>query len=513
MNQLKAGSVLSYVIIALNALVGLLYTPFMLGVLGQNQYGLYSLVASIIAYLTLLDFGFGPAVVRYTAKYRAEGKTEEQYALFGLFFTLYSIIGLVAFGIGLLLYFNIDWLFDRTMTPEDLSQARTMILLLLFNLAFTFPMSVFGSIITAYERFIFQKTVQILRIVLSTGVLIGVLLVGYKAVALVVVQTVFNVLLLSSNFLYCKKELKIKLHFTGFSWPFVRQILGFSVWVFLGDIMFKFYYNTGQFVLGATSGTVEVALFALGVTLMQMYIMFSGGISGVLLPKITSMVTLNKSKEDISDLFIRIGRIQYIIMALILVGFVILGKPFIVLWAGAAYSSVYYIGLFFFLSTIIPLIQNTAIVILQARNQQKFRSLMLVVVGAVSLVAQVILSKYYGAIGCAVAVGAANIVGQGIILNWYYHKKQGLDIIKFWKEIGKISVVPGLMALVGFWLVQNVVVDSWDKFLLFAFITLLVYSVLIYRFSLSMYERELILAPIRAVKSKFWTKCYGASKE
>lgn len=203
MNQIKAGAVLNYVIIGLNALVGLLYTPFMLRCLGQNEYGLYSLVASIIAYLTLLDFGFGPAVVRYTAKYRAERKTKEQYSLFGLFFTLYSIIGVIAFVIGLLLYFNIDWLFDKTMSQSDLSQARTMILLLLFNLAFTFPMSVFGSIIGAYERFIFQKSVLVLRIILSTGVMIAVLALGYKAVALVVVQTVFNVLLLTANFIYC----------------------------------------------------------------------------------------------------------------------------------------------------------------------------------------------------------------------------------------------------------------------------------------------------------------------
>lgn len=415
MNQIKAGAVLNYIIIALNALVGLLYTPFMLRCLGQNEYGLYSLVASIIAYLTLLDFGFGPAVVRYTAKYRAEGKIKEQQSLFGLFFTLYSIIGIVAFGIGLLLYFNINWLFDKTMSLSDLSQARTMILLLLFNLAFTFPMSVFGSIIGAYERFIFQKSLLILRIILSTGVLIAVLALGYKAVALVIVQTVFNVLLLSSNYIYCRKKLNVKFRFDSFKWSFIKQILGFSIWVFLGDIMFKFYYNTGQFVLGATSGTVEVALFALGVTLMQMYIMFSGGISGVLLPKITSMVAQHKSDKEISDLFIRTGRLQYIVMAIILVGFVILGKSFISLWAGEEYSSVYYIALIFFISTLVPLIQNTAISILQARNQQKYRSIMLVVVGAVSLIVQIILSKYYGAIGCAIAVGAANIIGQGII--------------------------------------------------------------------------------------------------
>ena len=194
-------------------------------------------------------------------------------------------------------------------SQSDLSQARTMILLLLFNLAFTFPMSVFGSIIGAYERFIFQKSVLVLRIILSTGVMIAVLALGYKAVALVVVQTVFNVLLLTANFIYCRQELNVKFRFDSFRWTFIRQILSFSVWVFLGDIMFKFYYNTGQFVLGATSGTIEVALFALGVTLMQMYMMFSGGISGVLLPKITSMVAQHKTDKEISDLFIRTGQI------------------------------------------------------------------------------------------------------------------------------------------------------------------------------------------------------------
>lgn len=502
MNQVKAGAFLNYVIIGLNALVGLLYTPFMLRCLGQNEYGLYSLVASIIAYLTLLDFGFGPAVVRYTAKYRAEGKVKEQQSLFGLFFTLYSIIGIIAFGIGLLLYFNIDWLFDRTMSPDDLSQARVMILLLLFNLAFTFPMSVFGSIIGAYERFIFQKSVLILRIVLSTGVLIAVLAMGYKAVALVVVQTVFNVLLLTANYIYCRKGLSVKLKFDSIKWSFVRQILGFSVWVFLGDIMFKFYYNTGQFVLGATSGTVEVSLFALGVTLMQMYIMFSGGISGVLLPKITSMVALHKSDQEISDLFIRTGRLQYIVMSIILVGYIILGKQFIFLWAGDEYSPVYYIALIFFLSTLVPLIQNTAIAILQARNQQKFRSLMLVIVGAVSVVIQVILSKYYGAYGCAIAVGAANIVGQGIILNWYYHTRQHLDIINFWKEIGKMTIVPAIVALLGYFIVGKLTIDNWLKFILAVGCIMILYIPLIWRFGMNESERQLISKPLKRISNK-----------
>ena len=85
MNQLKTGAALNYVVIVLNMVVGLLYTPYMLRMMGQSEYGLYSLVASVISYLAVLDLGLGN-IVRYTAKFRAEGKTTEQYEMFGMFF-------------------------------------------------------------------------------------------------------------------------------------------------------------------------------------------------------------------------------------------------------------------------------------------------------------------------------------------------------------------------------------------------------------------------------------------
>ena len=66
-NQLKAGALLSYVSIGLNNIIGLVYTPILLRMLGQNENGLYTLVSSVVAYLTVLDLGFGNAIIRYTA--------------------------------------------------------------------------------------------------------------------------------------------------------------------------------------------------------------------------------------------------------------------------------------------------------------------------------------------------------------------------------------------------------------------------------------------------------------
>lgn len=501
-NQLKAGVVLNYVVIFLNTIVGLLYTPYMLRMMGQSEYGLYSLVASVIAYLTVLDLGFGNAIVRYTAKFRAEKKTEEQYEMFGMFFLLYLVIGIIAFGIGLGLYFNVDTLFGNTMTAVELDRARIMMLLLVANLAFTFPMSIWGSIIQAYEDFVFQKSLNIFRIILNTAVMICLLHFGYKAVAMVVVQTIFNVLTLVVNFIYCRRKLNIHIYFRfkHFHWGFLKEVAIYSFWIFLNAIMDRVYWSTGQFVLGAMVGTAAVAVFAIAIQLEGMYMQFSTAISSVFLPKVTAMVATNRSRKEISDLFIRTGRIQYIVLAYILSGFIIFGRQFIELWAGADYTDAYIISLLFFIPLTVPLIQNLGITILQARNEMKFRSVLYIIIALVSLAMQIVLTRYFGGIGCAMGVSGALVVGQILIMNVYYRRRQDLDIMTFWKEISKMSIIPIVLIFSSMMVIRHFfALDSWGKLVLGIAAFSLVYIPLFFRFSMTDEERNLFISMVHKI--------------
>lgn len=501
-NQLKAGVVLNYVVIFLNTVVGLLYTPYMLRMMGQSEYGLYSLVASVIAYLTVLDLGFGNAIVRYTAKFRAEKKTEEQYEMFGMFFLLYLVIGIIAFGIGLGLYFNVGTLFGDTMTAVELGRARIMMLLLVANLAFTFPMSIWGSIIQAYEDFVFQKSLNIIRIILNTAVMICLLHFGYKAVAMVVVQTIFNVLTLAVNFIYCRRKLDIHIYFRfkHFHWGFLKEVAIYSFWIFLNAIMDRVYWSTGQFVLGAMVGTVAVAVFAIAIQLEGMYMQFSTAISSVFLPKVTAMVATNRSRKEISDLFIRTGRIQYIVLAYILSGFIIFGRQFIELWAGAGYTDAYIISLLFFIPLTVPLIQNLGITILQARNEMKFRSVLYIIIALVSLAMQIVLTRYFGGIGCAMGVSGALVVGQILIMNVYYRRRQDLDIKTFWKEISKMSIIPIVLIFSSMLVIRHFfALDTWGKLLLGIAAFSFVYIPLFFRFSMTDEERNLFISMVHKI--------------
>ena len=122
--QRKIGAVLSYVSIFASTLVQLLYTPLLIKMLGQSEYGLYSLVSSIIGYLTVLDLGFGNAIIVYTAKYREQKLYEKEKQLHGMFLVIFCIIGIVAGILGLLLYFNVDYIFGNTMSNYELNKTK-----------------------------------------------------------------------------------------------------------------------------------------------------------------------------------------------------------------------------------------------------------------------------------------------------------------------------------------------------------------------------------------------------
>lgn len=502
-NQIKIGSILSYIVIILNILVGLIYTPIMLRIMGQSEYGTYSLISSIIGYLTVLDLGFGNAIIVYTSRYRAKNKQDEQAKLNGMFLIIYSIIGIVAGIMGAILYSNIDKIFGSTMSIEEIQKAKSMTIILIINLVFTFPLSIFGSIITAYEKFIFSKLVNILRIILMPCIMIPLLYMGYRSVAMTIVTTILNLSCLLINLIYCLKVIKIKFNFGKFDTKLLKQIFGYSFFIFLAIIVDKINLNIDQFILGSVVGTIEVALYTVAAQIHTLYVSLSTAINGVLLPKITMLIENKESDEKISDIFIQAGRLQYIVMALITTGFVIFGQEFIRIWAGEGYQKSYWTELILMVPAIVPLIQNTGIHILQAKNMHKFRTVVYFFIAIANLFISIPLAKKFGSIGSAVGTSIACLIGQWLIMNIYYYKKANIDIPRFWKNILKMSI-PMLIIFIPTYIFNcmafstNIIIIG-IKIIIYS----ILYCILLWFFALNDYEKNLIKKPATQILRKF----------
>lgn len=500
-NQVKIGAALSYVSILTNNVVALLYTPFMLRMMGQNEYGLFSLVSSVIAYLTLLDLGFNDAIVRYTAKYRAENKVEEQHEMFGMFFLLYVVIGIVVLLLGTILYFNVNNLFGETMTQDDLYKIRVMMILLIFNVAFTFPMSIFGGIITAYERFVFLKIVNIARIILNPVVMIILLNMGYRAIGMAVVTTVFNIFVLTVNAFYCIGHLHIKIRIGSFNWRFLKEVSFYSFWIFLAAIVDRLYWGSGQFILGINRSAAEIAVFAVAIQIQSFYTSFSYAISSVLLPRIVALVTKGASNTEISDFFVKIARIQFYPMSLILYGFILFGRQFISYWAGPDYDGAYWIALCFMVPQLFTTMQQTGYGVLQAQRKVKFRSVCIFIACLLSIAMAVPLSKEMGGLGIALCVAAGLIIGNLLLLDIYYEREIKLNMRRFWKETIKLSMWPIVFTIVYAVILNYFSFNGvWGYLLhILLFASLFLMGCVVFNFN--DYERELFLQPgVRMIK-------------
>ncbi len=495
-NQLKAGAALSYISMGLGYIVSIIYTPIMLRLLGQSEYGLYNLVASVVAYLGVLNFGFGSAYMRYYSKYKVKEDKEKIATLNGMFLAIFSVLGLIAVIAGTILAFNTELIFGSELTSTELSRAKMLMIILVINLGISFPNIVFTSYITANEKFVFQKIVQMIKTVINPFVVLPVLLMGYGSVGMVITTTVLNVSIEVINAIYCIKKLKMRFSFKEFDFTLMREMTVFSSFIFINLVIDQINWNVDKFILGRFHGTISVAVYGLAAQLNTYYMSIASTLSSVFIPRVHILVASSKDNDDLTKLFTRIGRVQFIILSLISTGLVFFGKPFINMWAGNNYSDSYPIALLLIIPVTIPLIQSIGIEIQRAKNMHQFRSWVYFFIAVINLGVSIPLTKMFGGIGAATGTAIALLIGNGLIMNWYNHVKVGLDMKYFWKQI--LGFVPALIFPILAGILINIFINlnSLVYFLGFGIIYVIIFFISMWFIGMNQYEKDLIGKPV-----------------
>lgn len=289
-SQLKSGVILSYLNLFIGNLVPMFYTPIMLRMLGQEEYGLYTLANTVVGYLSLLSFGMGSAVVRYITKYRALEDKQKEQQMFGLFTFLYSVLAIVVLVLGFLLAFNIEIFYGSSLTDSELSKMRILVLLCTVNSALGFVFTTYSSIVLVHEKYIFRQILNCLTTVASPCANLLVLLIGYGSVGMTVSSTVLSIAVFIVNIIYTSNVLKVHPVFKGMPFGELKDIFGFCFFTFLGSIVDMLFWATDKAIIGAMVGTAAVAVYNIGATFNTIVTSISTTISGVLTPKITTMI-------------------------------------------------------------------------------------------------------------------------------------------------------------------------------------------------------------------------------
>lgn len=499
MSQLKKGVALSYLTIFLTNIVGLLLTPFIVRSLGQAEYGLYTMIGALIGYMTVLDFGLNNSIVRFVAKYRAEGDKEGEENFLAHSFIIYGAISLIIVALGLVLYFNLDNLYSNTLSITELHKAKVMVLILIFNLAVTLPGGAFKGITSGYEEFVLPRVANIIRYIIRSLLIVGLLLLGGDSIGIVVVDTIMNLLMIAVNayIVFTKLNVKIRLH--QFDTVLVRTVFGYSIWIFVFAMVHQLRWQFGQLILGISFSTSVVAIYAIGVTLGNYYGAFSSAISSVFLPRATQMITKEASSKELTKMFTKVSRIILFVLLYIFGGFITAGKDFIDLWVGNDYREAYWMVILIMLGLTLTLSQGFANNLLEAKNKLKFRGILLLSTTIFGVILGSILAKYYQGLGMITGTVVFIFVERFIMIS-YYKKEINLNMKQYYKEIYPLFISATIIFIISYYLANLLPTDS-IKFLIIKVISFSILFILTFKHLITNYERALIVNSLIKMKS------------
>ena len=471
--------------------------PFIEKQLGIDEYGLWMLIGTFIGYIAILDLGLGGTVVRFIAKFRAEKDSKGEANFLANTYIIYGFISSIVLIIGLVCYYNIDHIFPN-LRADQLERAKIMFAIFLFNLVIVLPCSTFGAICKAYEHFVFPKSVRIVRYVIRSITVVAVLLLGGKAIALVIIDSLMSLSVAFTNGRYCFTKLNIKVKLYKFDKKLLYEIFSYSIWIFVGVVATKFQWSSGQVILGITSTTAIVAIFGVGVVLGTYYTAFSDAVTNLFLPRAMQMTIRRSSSMEDTDLMIRIGRISMIMLMWILCGFSLFGKQFVQLWMSPEYVDSYYIALAIMVVYTIPLIENFADSILKARNKVKFKAVTFLICIIIGMGIGYWLSIVIGVYGMLIGL-ISGWVSAEIALNIYYYRVLKLEMSRFFKEVFNKIVLCTIVAFSIGCLIHFIPGNGWlNLFIKIASFTI-VYFLIMYRYGTITYEKNLFQGSYESV--------------
>ena len=483
-SQIKTGAVLSYVVIGINLIIGLVYTPWMINSIGKENYGLFILASSVIT-LFMFDFGLGTSVTRFVSRFLAEGRQDKVNNFMGLVLKIYLAMSVILFVVLLSVYFFIPSIYQE-LTPEEIEKFKVVYAIAACFSVLSFPFIPLDGIITAHEHFIQLKFCELFNKLFLVLTMAVCLLMGYGLYALVTVNAIAGLVTIL---------LKIYANAAG-----IDEVIGYSWWVTVGVLAQRLIFNIAPTILGMVSGSVEIALFGIASVFEAYVYTFSSAWNSLFLPRVTQM-TLKEDRESIMSLMTKVGRIQIMIIGLIIIGFVGLGGEFVTLWLGQGYEKVYPTVVLLIIPSFFHLPQLIGGNAILAMNKVKQQAYVFVAMGVINLILGYFLAGLWGAIGYAIAVFVSYMI-RTIGLNVIYYRDLKLDIFRFFKD-SFLQMTPALVvSCVAAYCVHLLQLRTWLSWGAGVVAVTAVYFGIMYLWAMNKEERNTFIGPLKSMFSK-----------
>ena len=495
----KIGILLSYILMIIEVFSTLLLTPFIIRSLGQAEYGVYKLTIAINSYLLLLDLGVGNAVTKYTSQFRVNNNVEGVRKFLGISTLYYIFIGVTTIVIGGVMVILFPHAFAKGLTNEEINLGQKLLSFTVIGSVITLGTTSYANTIIAYERFYASKGSTIIFIICRMIITYISLHFGAGSLAIVIINLIITLFSRLFFVFYVHIKLNLKPIFRNIDFEFAKEVIVYSSLILLQMIATQLNASIGQMLIGSLvlNSAIIIGIYGVGIQIVQYYQSIGGAFSNILMPGVIRLVEQGADAKTLTNEMIRIGRIIFIILGIVWMGFWVLGQKFIMLWAGEDNRDAYFVSLLLMGGYLFIYVESIGIQILWAKNEHKDMSILKMMVVLVNIIITVFLIKWSPLKGATIGTFISLVLGDIGVLNYIFVKKIGIKIFEYYSGLFKGIFISIIGAGIVCKIISYYMLYSWFSFLFEIIILLIVYVVLLFAFGMNSYEKQLLMSIAR----------------
>jgi O-antigen/teichoic acid export membrane protein len=388
-----------YLAIAIEMFIGLVMLPFNLHHLGKEAYGLWMLTGSVTIHFSVLDMGYGGALVKFMAQYRAHRDSRALNEIASTLFFVFAAVGVLAYAVALGLAFNLEHLFKI-----DAAQAETgkwILMIIGLNVALNFPFSVFGGVISGFQRYDANNLVAICSSLTVAAVNVAMLMLGFGLVPLVMATTSVRLL---TYFVYRLNAYRIypalRIRWALFHRERLREATGFSVYSSIIDWANKINYELDEIVIGAFMGSGPVAVWAVADRIISGTQRFTNQLNGVLFPVVVESDATNRTAR-LRMVLLEGTRLSLAMVTPIAVTLIVLAEPLVRAWVGQKMIESATVIQILAFAVALRVGNATGTTILKGSGRVRYLAFVNIATGIVNLALSALLIHRWGLVGVA----------------------------------------------------------------------------------------------------------------
>jgi O-antigen/teichoic acid export membrane protein len=481
--------------------ITLIMTPLYLSNMGDYDYGIWIVIASVVGYMGLLDLGIKPAISKFTSQYNVN---EDKDSLNLLYST--STLFLIVVG----LFCSVTLIFIGVYYPEvffnqpDGEIKYTLVLIIIgIQLALMFPGFAPASVLEGLHLFSLANNISIINSIISATILYLIISPSNALYALALVNAIGISIKGLLLFFYVARKSKYQLSpkLKYFKRSVLFELLTFGIKSFVQGLSYRIESVSAPIIISAMLNPALIPFYSLPAALISYIKNIGFTITKTFMPQFSEIIEQGDKEKEI-QFYLNASKWTILTILPITCLATILGKDFISLWVGVKYgenSQSVLILLCFF--TLIPFLDPCKGRYLTAKNKHGILAKLFPISAAISLLISILLVEPYGIIGVATGSLVSVFIFSPYYLS-YSCKLLGISVFKYLKTAVFPCLLPALMSsLATYFMKDEIEITHYIDLLILTVFYFILYLPLVWLITINKIEKNKIIQKGRVLLS------------